>query len=245
MQKQPMLGVCQFWGQICWKHKCERSNSTCIYRKTLQRNQRGTHEHTRLIILIMLHTLCLHTSYRAVNHHHLLHPLQASKSLSDFNQWEKPKILFLWPVSLLHFLLLHLYAKNEPLFFKSMTSGADVLFIVSHALRHLYSEVVSNISGAKPMKGELKCSTNTQKSLCSQRVVHTGTRRFQMKAPNLHADGGWSRHQVNWDPWAQISFIKPLRACLPPRCSLIHPHIINLWLLAFTLCFFSQKLDLH
>lgn len=170
--------------------------------------------HKCLIILIMLRTLCLHAWYRAVSHHHLLpiHHLQALKSLSDFNQWEKPKILFLWPVSLLHFLLLHLYTKNEPLVFKSMTSGADVLSIVSHALHYFYSvrEVVSNVSGAKPMKGELKSSTNTQKSLCSQRVVHTGTRRFHMKAPNLHADGGWSRHQVNWDPWAQISFIKPL-----------------------------------
>lgn len=73
-----------------------------------------------------------------------------------------------------------------------MTSGADVLSIVSHALHYFYSvrEVVSNVSGAKPMKGELKSSTNTQKSLCSKRVVHTGTRRFHMKAPNLHADGG-------------------------------------------------------
>lgn len=147
--------------------------------------------HKRLIILIMLHTLCLHPWYRAVNHHHLLpiHHLQASKSLSDFNQWEKPKILFLWPVSLLHFLLLHLYTKNEPLVFKSMTSGTDVLSIISHALHYFYSV----------------------------------------------------REVVNWDPWAQISFIKALRAFLPPHCSLIHSHI-NLWLLAFThFVFFPQN----
>lgn len=208
MQKQPMLGVCQFYREPEDKHA---ENKKC----TQQLNVHLQKDDTNASLFSSCFTLFAYT-----------HDTEQSTTTiccqsTTFRLWnpsqiltngEKPKILFLWPVSLLHFLLLHLYTKNEPLVFKSMTSGADVLSIVSHALHYFYSvrEVVSNVSGAKPMKGELKSSTNTQKSLCSQRVVHTGTRRFHMKAPNLHADGGWSRHQVNWDPWAQISFIKPL-----------------------------------